>query len=202
MEYNEEYFAKSANKKAMLVWMLINIVLSVAYTIELLKGQRTMGYFIAFISMCWIPFFAGVAVLKIVGMGTKIYKDVIAVGYGIFYAFVMFTTNSVLTVMYILPLTSMLVLFKNRNYILRCCVANMAVIIISVIHNYMGGMTTPRNIADFEIQVIATLLCYVGYVLSINHLNQSDGAMLGSVQSNLDKVVLTIEQVKQQVQQS
>lgn len=197
MEYNEEYFKKSANMKAMAIWLTLCIVLSVAYTIELIKGQKTLAYFAVFLLVCWVPFILGLVVLKVKGNSSDLYKDFIGFGYGFFYAFVLLTSESVLTVMYILPLTSMLVLFKNRNYMLRCGIANFVLLIIYVIKNYSAGMTSPRNIADYEIQIIATMLCYVGYVLSINHLHQQDGAMLSSVKGNLDKVVTTIEQVKE-----
>ena len=101
-----------------------------------------------------MPFFVGLAVLKIKGESTPIYKDIIAFGYGIFYVFVMMTTNTTLTVMYMLPLASMLVLFKNRNFMIRCCIANMLVIIIAVVKNYMSGINSPSDISDYEIQVV------------------------------------------------
>ena len=197
MEYNEEYFAKSSNKKAMGMWAVAGIVLSVAYLLEVFKGSRTIGYYCAFLAMCWVPFFIGVVVLKVKGMGTSVYKDVIAFGYGFFYAFVMLTTTNALTVIFVLPLSSMLVLFKNRNYMIRVGIANMIVIAISVVKNYMSGMNSAADVATYEIQIIAVLLCYGGYILSINHLNQSDGAMLDSVKGNLQRVVTTIEQVKE-----
>lgn len=196
MEYNEEYFARSANKKAMIIWLTLGIVLSGAYAVEVMKGLRTTGYYATFLAICWIPFFIGLVILKIKGLGTPIYKDVIALGYGTFYTYVLMTTTSMLAVMYILPLTSMLILFKNRNYMIRCCVANMVVLIAAIIKNYMAGINAPSDISNYEIQVAAVLLCYVGYVLSINHLIQSDGAMVGSVKDNLQRVITTIEQVK------
>lgn len=196
MEYNEEYFAKSANRKAMIIWMTLGLVLTVAYMIEVAKGLRSMGYYLTFVTICWVPFFLGLVVLKVKGMASPIYKEVIAVGYGIFYTFVMMTTTSMLAVMYILPLTSMLVLFKNRNFIMRCGVANMIVIAASIIKNYHAGINAPSDISNYEIQIAAVLLCYAGYILSINHLNRSDGAMVDSVRDNLHKVILTIEQVK------
>ncbi|MBO5459353.1 MAG: methyl-accepting chemotaxis protein, partial [Lachnospira sp.] len=119
MEYNEEYFAKSANKKAMAMWMVIGIVLTVSYFFEVTKGFRTVGYYITFVSICWIPFIIGLVVLKVKGWGTSIYKDIIAYGYGVFYVFVMLTTTSQLAFAFILPLSSMLILYKNRNYIIR-----------------------------------------------------------------------------------
>ena len=185
MEYNEEYFAKSANKKAMIIWLVLGVVLTASYAIEVVKGLRTINYYLLFVAMCWIPFLIGVLVLKIKGMGASIYKDIVAFGYGTFYTFVLMTTNTMLAVVFILPLTSMLILYKNRNFMIRCGVTNIIVLIISIVKNYMGGLNSPSDISNYEIQVAATVLCYVGYILSISHLNQSDGAMIGSITDNL-----------------
>lgn len=196
MDYNEEIFKKSANLKAMAVWLTLCVVLSGAYFIEIMKGLRTMGYYTLFMAICWLPFFAGLLVLKWKGMSTNIYKYVVVLGYGIFYVFVLLTTTSVLAFVYILPLNSMLILFKNRNFLLRCGIANVIIMAGVIVKNYLSGMNTPVDITSYEIQMACILLCYVGYVLSINHISKSDGALLHSVNSNLQRIIVTIEQVK------
>lgn len=197
MEYSEEYFAKSANRKALLMWALLNVVLSVAYAIEIFKGLRTVTYYLAFLGICWIPWIVGIVILKIKGEHTAVFRTVIAVGYTLFYAFVMMTTNTKLSVIYILPLTSILILYKRRTYFLRCGIATIAIVAASIVKNYMAGLNSASDVTDYEIQMAAMVLVYIGYVLSLHHLIQSDGAMLGSVESNLEKVVKTIEQVKE-----
>lgn len=196
MEYNEEYFAKSANRKALSMWIIIGVVLSIAYSIEIIKGLRTVNYYAIFMCICWFPIILAIIILKIKGMGTPIFKEIMAIGYTIFYAFVLMTTNTVLTVMYILPLTSMMILYKQRSYLIRYGTIAMLIIIASAIQKYLTCANSPSDVTDYEIQIIATLLCYVGYVLSINHLKLSDGSMLATVEANLKKVVTTIEQVK------
>ena len=196
MEQNEAYYAKSSNKKAMAMWIFIGIVLTAAYTLEVVKESRSVPYYCIFLVFCWVPFIVGLIVLKVMGMGTWLYKYVIAIGYGAFYTFVLMTTNTTLAVMYILPVVSLLALYKNRNLMIECFVVNMIILGIYVVKSYMTGMNTAKNITDFEIQVAATALCYVGYILSINHLNFVDGSMLNSIKDNLTRVVTTVEQVK------
>lgn len=197
MEYSEELFKKSANRKAMAMWFVICIILSLAYLLEIVKGLRTVTYYIVFLCVCWIPFVTGVVLLKLKGAATSAYKHVVAFGYGTFYIFVLFTTNSVLAFTYILPVSSMLVLFKDRNFIIRTGVCNMLVLIAVTVRNIMIGMNAPADITNYEIQIMATLLCYVGYILTINHLNNSDGAMISSIDGHLKTVVTTIDRVKQ-----
>lgn len=196
MEQNEAYYAKSSNKKAMAIWIVIGIVLTVAYTIEVIKGGRTIPYYCVFLSFCWVPFIIGLIVLKVMGMGTWLYKYIIAIGYGAFYIFVLMTTHTTLTVMYILPVISMLTLYKNRNLIIQCGIVNIFVLVAYIIKCIMEGMTSPANITDYEIQVAVIILCYTGYILSINHLNFVDGSMLDSIKDNLARVITTVEQVK------
>ena len=51
MEYNEEYFSKSANKKATIIWVIIAAFLTIAYALEVKKGTRDMGYYVIFFGL-------------------------------------------------------------------------------------------------------------------------------------------------------
>lgn len=197
MEYNEEVFKKSANRKTMLIWLIVCIILTGAYAIEVSKGLRTIPYFMVFAIFCWLPFIVGVAVLKVKGMGTRLFKHVVAVGYGIFYIFIMMNTNSTLTFVYMLPISGMLILYKDRNFIIRCGVCNNLVLYVYIFKSIMSGLNSPADITCYEIQAASTILCYATYILAISHLNQSDGALLGSVESDLQRVIVTVDQVKE-----
>lgn len=83
MEYNESYFKKSANRKALLVWILIAAILTVAYGIEYAKGGRGLTYVLVFIAICWIPIAISLIAVKIKGWDTSICKETIAIGYGL-----------------------------------------------------------------------------------------------------------------------
>lgn len=195
MGYDEKFFKSSANKKAMYMWMFAAIILSVAYTVELIKGDRTPQYYIVFMILCWLPFLLGVVFLRVKGIDTTWYKETVAIGYGVFYAFTVLTSDTNLTFAYIFPVICMLILYKDRALFLRVSGLNVLLIVANFILRTMripGSFTT----ADFEIQLGVIILSYIAYVLAIDHLSKSDGAMLNSVKDNLDHVVKTIEQVK------
>ena len=196
MEYNEKKFAASANKKAMGMWLAMLVVLSAAYALEIGKGLKTPQYFIIMELIAWIPFIIGLVVLKVQGWHSKLYHNIVGVGYGLFYLYIMATSPGTLAFTYILPLTSMLIIYKNRNFMMRCGVASVAVLVYSIIRNYLNGMNTASDISNFEIQLGMILFCYIGYVIAINHMVKHDEALLGSVQANLDRVITTVDQVK------
>ena len=82
MGYDEKFFKKSANKKAMYMWLFTAIILSLAYTIELIIGDRTPQYYNVFMILCWVPFLLGVGFLLFKGVDTTCYKETIVIGYG------------------------------------------------------------------------------------------------------------------------
>lgn len=196
MEYNEEEFKVSANKKTLITWVIIGAILTLAYFIEVKNGSRTVPYYIAFCSVCWIPVIIGVALLKVRGWGTDLYREVLAIGYMVFYCFVMLTANTPAAFSYIFPIASLMILYKKRTLLIRFGIAGMIVIAIGFINKVVAGTAVHADVTDFEIQFACTFLCFFSYVLSLSHLNASDGAMLDSVKSNLARVVMTIGQVK------
>ena len=196
MEYNETQFAARANKKVLLMWGIMGSISSAAYLIEVVKGLRTIPYFFTFLLFCWIPFVGGLLTLKVKGAATPFFKEVIALGFGIFYAFVLFTTTSLLAFSYIIPITCMFILFKDRNFLINRGLGVCVILIISIVKNYMSGMNSAQDLTNFEIQFGVIILCNLACIISISHLSQSDGALIRSMQHNLDKVTTTIDQVK------
>lgn len=195
MEYDQKFFKSSANKKAMYMWMITAIILSVAYTIELIKGDRTVQYYVTFMILCWAPFFLGTAFLAIKGIDTTWYKETVAIGYGVFYAFTVLTSDTNLTFAYIFPVVCMLILYKDRSLFFRVFGLNTMLIVANFIYRTIEGSKRIPT-AEFEIQLGVIVLSYIAYILSIDHLSKSDGAMLNAVKDNLDHVIKTIEQVK------
>ena len=152
MGYDEKFFKSSANKKAMYMWMFTAIILSLAYTVELIKGDRTPQYYIVFMILCWVPFLLGVAFLLIKGMDTTWYKETVAIGYGVFYVYTVLTSDTNLTFAYIFPVVCMLMLYKDRALFLRLSGLNVLLIIASFIIRSIGN-TAKISMAEFEIQM-------------------------------------------------
>ncbi|MBQ8798047.1 MAG: PilZ domain-containing protein [Lachnospiraceae bacterium] len=196
MEYNEKQFAKSANKKALAMWLVVLIVFSGTYALEVVKGLKTPTFYVIMELICWIPFIVGLVVLKVKGWHTKIYQNIVGAGYGLFYLYIMATAPGTLAFTYVLPVTGMLIVYKNKDLLLRCGVANIIVLVYAIVRNYLNGMNTPSDISNFEIQLGVIVFCYISYVVAIKHMTTSDNALLGSVKANLSRVVATVEQVK------
>ena len=190
MEYEESYFKKQANKNTLLMWTTLNVIFTVLYILEMIKGGRTPQYLAVFLSLCWIPYLIGLIVLKIKGFDTPIYCEIVSAGYGLLYFFVLMTTKTNVTYGYIFPVASLLVLYKKRKLLIRWGILNILILLTYLIKNNF------HDITDAEIQIGVTLLCYVAYDIAIRHMTRTEEAMLGSVKADLARVVRTIQQVK------
>lgn len=197
MDYNENEFKAKANIKARRIWLVFALLLSANYGTDVSQGGYPSTNFIIFLILCWVPFFAGDLLLRIRGKADDRYRYVLVVGYGIFYTFLICTTDSPIAFIYILPVVSLLVLYKDRKFMVGCAIANIASVIISVIyHLVVLGQNTATDQKNYQLQIACLLLCYIGYIMSIRHLIESDGALTNSIKADLKRVVTTVEQVK------
>ena len=196
MGYDAEKFKARANTKAGNIWLVLNILLTMQYLSNMTKGTYDKKFIIPFLIIGWVPYIIGVIYTKIKGKAANGYKYILGVGYGLFYGYIVCTSTSLLTFAYIFPVASMTILFKDRKFIVSCGIGNIALVIVSTIIKFMSGMNTLADIDNYSLQISCIILCYLCYVLSINHLNLSDGALTDSIKADLDRVVKTVEQVK------
>lgn len=197
MDYNENEFKAKANIKTRRIWLVFALLLSANYGSDVSQGGYPSTNYIIFLILCWVPFFAGDLLLRIRGKADDRYRYALVIGYGIFYTFLICTTDSPIAFTYILPVVSLLVLYKDRKFMVGCAIANIASVIVSVFyHLVVLGQNTATDQKNYQLQVACLLLCYIGYIMSIRHLIESDGALTDSIKADLKRVVTTVEQVK------
>lgn len=160
MGYDEKEFNKLANKLVLIVWIIINSILSIAYAIEVQGNKKTMDFYVVFLVLAWIPVLIGIITLKIGGMQTRVFRDVIAFGYGIFFTYVLFTAETAITFSYVFPVAGMMILYKNKALLLRIEVANILILIANLVYVLVNDRQTARTMPDFEVQLACTILCY------------------------------------------
>ena len=197
MKYDESVFKEKANRRARRIWIIFAALLSANYGADVANHLRGTSYYLIFLILCWLPILAGEILLRVKGFDTDQYKFNLVIGYGIFYTFVLCTTESPIAFTYILPVTSLLVLYKSVKFMVSCGIVNSLIIIGSAAYRISLGFNSATNMKDYQLEVACIILCYICYVMSIRHLNESDGAMTDSIKADLQRVITTVEQVKQ-----
>lgn len=128
------------NNNMLVCWLIISLVLVFSYIIEIIKGLRTIPYVILFSMVTLLPLIITYFVnKKYYGSSDKI-KYVFSVGYLIFYTFTLFTTQSELAFVYIIPMISILLVYCDKKLICAVftytCLINLLVIGGSFIYRF------------------------------------------------------------------
>jgi len=196
MNYDENLFKEKANRKVRKIWIVFAALLSANYGADVSQGLYPTSNYLIFLALCWIPVIAGEILLRVKGFANERYKYDLAIGYSIFYLFLVCTSSSLIAFTYILPVTSLLVIYKNRSFMIKCGIGNCVGIVACCIYRYMTGFQSASDVKDYQLAASCLILCYICYVMSIRHLNEADGALTDSIKDDLHRVVTTVEKVK------
>ncbi len=196
-EYDESFFRAKANKRAGITWLALIFIATIYYGIKTKNGEIASGYFIAFTVVGWVTYITGYIVSMIKGKAAKEYKWVLGICYLLFYAVIAWTALDKISYIFILPLLSILILYKDPKFIKMIMWFTLFVLISSNIYKGVAkGMMDFVASEECALQFAIVLCCFACTNMAIRHLVESDGALTGSIESELAQVVQTVEQVK------
>jgi diguanylate cyclase (GGDEF)-like protein len=139
------------------------MVLTIAYILELVKGNRTLIYLIEYLMFTWIPLLVNYAISLIVGRGNPNIKYGVTLGYLVFYFFTMLTSQSTATFCYIFPMMCAMLMYDDIKLTDRLCQVALAINIISILFEVRANdwQIGKERLTFFEIQIACLALCAV-----------------------------------------
>ena len=184
-------------KRQGITWLALIFIATIYYGIKTKNGEIARGYFIAFTVVGWVTYITGYIVSMIKGKAAKEYKWVLGICYLLFYAVIAWTALDKISYIFILPLLSILILYKDPKFIKMIMWFTLFVLISSNIYKGVAkGMMDFVASEECALQFAIVLCCFACTNMAIRHLVESDGALTGSIESELAQVVQTVEQVK------
>ncbi len=195
--YDEAHFRARANRRAGTTWLTLVIIVSIYYGVKMAQGEVGQSWFAMFAGIGWGIYLVAGILLKIKGMDYRKYKWILGLGYLLFFAVVAWTTTDEISYVFILPLISILVLYKDAKLIKIMMWSTLFVLVTSNLYKgWVKDMMAFVSSVDCALQFAIVLTCYACTNMSIKHLHQSDGALTQSIEANLARVVQTVEKVK------
>ncbi|MBQ8591241.1 MAG: methyl-accepting chemotaxis protein [Lachnospiraceae bacterium] len=195
--YDEKYFNAKANKRAGTTWLSLMLIVTIYYGVKMSQGVMSSNWFILFSAIGWIEYLGAGILLKVKGMDNPHYKWVLGLGYLTFYGFIAWTSLDEISYVFILPLISIIILYKNPKLIKVMMWGTLFVLITSNLYKgRVKGMMEFVSSVDCALQFAIVLCCYACTNMAIKHLVESDGALTSSISGNLERVVKTVEKVK------
>lgn len=190
------------NKFAIMGHGIIDVILFLAYALELFKGARTIGYFVIMAALTVLPVIAEILVY-VKNKESAAIRHMVAVTYGIMYVFAIFTTNSILTFTYVFPLFMVVTLYSDIMYCIIIGVGAVLCNIICVAYYVITTGYSPAEVPDVEIRVMCVLLVVVYMVrttfankringeklMHINEQKEKTDAMLHTILTTSDSMI-------------
>ncbi|MGN0317037.1 MAG: HD domain-containing phosphohydrolase [Lachnospira sp.] len=149
------------NRDMVVGWLVVVLVLAVAYAGEVIKGERALSYFISFMLATAVPAMGAVC-LYCIKKDLYWLKYYIVTGYFVMYLYTMVTGNTDLVFTYVLPMLAMLVLYHQPRLILVTGIASVIVNLVVIIYKSYSGLYNVSNSKDAEIQIALIVLCFAG----------------------------------------
>ncbi len=203
-----DYELAKANEVAMNCHCLVCSIMSVAYFVEFLKGDRTLLYVLVTIVLAMAPV-AGEFISYKKMHDTKMIKHFVGIGYAILYTFVMFTTNNHFTFVYVIPMLIAITVYNDFKYSLPIEVGMVIVNIVQLVMFFQKGIYTKADMASVEIQFfVIVLICGIQLYASIvtEKLNQKKLAELKAEHEKTEELLMRImdtsDKMTQQIAES
>ena len=178
---------KRSNISILLGYGLINVILVICYLLEVLKGSRTISYYIIFCIFFLLPFLVTVAEYKHNPESEKI-KIMLPIGFGIFYCFIIFTTFSPVAYVYSLLIAALLICYGSPRLSALYMSATFLANIVQIVYGFFTNHYTSNDLPNIEIRIASYLLFSLYLIVSANNINTSN-----------DKKLKTMEQDKEQI---
>ncbi len=191
MKFSEKSFV---NRTAIIGHTIIDTVLVLAYTIELIKGARTLGYFALFALLCIAPVAAEFLIFSRNKESGAI-KPVICVGYGILYLFVIFTTHSILPFTYAFPMFMVVILFMDVRYSAVIASGVFLANVIFVAYHYVTVGYASEELPDVEIQVASVALTGIFMVLVCKAVKKVNSEKLKQIEAQTESARAMTEHI-------
>lgn len=191
MNKNKKTEMHRMNKSALIAYSILTVILMVAYLIEFVKGDRSLGYTLGFGALDIIPYAIFVATY-IKDREARVLKYILSIGFSVLYAFVLLTAAVPTTFVYIFMLYIAVIPYGD---IILCFITGGAALvsnIISIAIGFSNKSLTTDDMAMVEIQVIAIALgaVFVGFATStIGKINAQKMEEISSQKNKTEKLL-------------
>lgn len=180
-----------SNKVFMLCWNVVMLIIALAYLVEVIKGERSIVYYLILIAVGAIPLLIADSMYK----KDNTYKNLkywAGYAYSVFYIVVLMTSDTVMSFIYIFPMLSALIVCNDykllRNVGIISVIANCISVVLRVV---TSSEITGDMVADWEIQVLGTCMIMVAaFVACKNSVKINEMKLELQKQTNVETVNL------------
>lgn len=192
MKYDKVSYDRLANKCVLAMWGVMCTVLVSMYWIQLALGNRELSYVITFTAVCLLPYLATLVLAKVKGLEYYGIRWCVMILYTLFFGFTMITASTGLTCMYMLPIASFTILYKDKKLFIVTGTTHVAILVLALLF----CKDIVWDFANGAIMLFGTIVIYASFAVAMFYLIDKDNAVVEDISSNLNTVKDTIHKVK------
>lgn len=184
----------SRNQTALACLCIMNIVLALAYLLEVIKGTRTISSYLLVVFLTIVPLM--ICVFNYFRKKeTKMVRYVGGGGFLLFYGYVMFTTSTELTFCYMFVIYVILMVYGDLKYSIFLSLYTLF-INASVLLVKLGSVgLTPKEITNAEIILACIIMVAIFGTMAVRKIMMINRHTLGKVEEGRQQQELLLKKV-------
>ena len=187
LDYSVKAVAEqSKNKTALIGITIMNVVLALAYLLEVFKDARSIGSYCVIAALCLGPAIAGI-VMYCLNKQSALIRYVCGFGFALLYAYIMFTSTTDLVFCYIIVFFVILIVYMDFNLLgvlsAYAMIVNIALLVKKAIEGNLKGVV----LTNAEISLACLIMTGVFTVMSIYKISQINKANVGKAASEKEQ---------------
>ena len=183
-----------ANAAAVNTYGMLVLILEICYLIEVIKGSRSIPYYIVFSILALVPYIMCLVLFRQNREAHQM-KYVMAVGFGVFYLFIIFTTISPVAYVYAIMMAVILLSYDNikliLGYMIGVCVGN----IVQVAYQAMTTGIASEDMPNVEIRVASLILFGLFMVVGTMISDQNNRSRIADIEREKERAAALNEQI-------
>lgn len=186
---------RTVNRCVLIAYDFIAFVLAVAYLVEFIKGNRTGGYTAIFLLLLILPAVIDMVIQKR-NPESEVVKYLLPISYFVVYIFVLFTGNTTMTYVYMIPMLMIFPLFHKWKYTTSYSVGVVSCNIMYLGYVKATGALEAVPMIDIEIQLAAVfLVALYGSLISYIDAGMTERKM-DEIEAAQEKRKAVLEQIR------
>lgn len=165
MNYKTYSNLKRANATCLTCYSLLLLILTGCYLIEVFTKSRSMTNFLVYLALAFVPYLFCQIIYK-KNNDSEAVKFGIAIGFGITYIFILFTTTSPLSYIYAIMIAVGLLCYNNIKLTTWYMVGAVVINIVQIIVMKVQGLLTPADVSNNGIRMISLIVFTLFLMLS------------------------------------
>ncbi|MBP5306250.1 MAG: hypothetical protein J6Z02_10395, partial [Lachnospiraceae bacterium] len=192
---NEQQERIDANKLGCTLFTVVTVILFLAYVVQLAKGEKDFGIFMALAITDLVPMIACWVIYKS-QPDAKIIRRIMGIGYGLFYAISCFVNKeTILVFVYSIPMVIVITLFNDLAFSIRVSVISVVIAIIHAIWFAAGQNFSSISIANLEIEIILSLMVALFITLVNRHTINVNQNKMDMINQNAERTKNMLDQI-------